>query len=112
MDLAEEKMNYSQVLEWIYSALPMFQKSGASAYKPGLDSTFCLMDYLGNPEKGLVCIHVAGTNGKGSVSNMLASILMESGYRTGAPSGLPREDTGRRAHDTAAARCRFYKHSP
>ncbi len=83
MDLAEEKMNYSQVLEWIYSALPMFQKSGASAYKPGLDSTFRLMDYLGNPEKGLVCIHVAGTNGKGSVSNMLASILMESGYRTG-----------------------------
>ena len=54
-------MNYSQVLEWIYSALPMFQKSGVSAYKPGLDSTFRLMDYLGSPEKGLVCIHVAGT---------------------------------------------------
>ena len=47
-------MNYSQVLEWIYSALPMFQKSGVSAYKPGLDSTFRLMDYLGSPEKGLV----------------------------------------------------------
>lgn len=76
-------MNYSQVLEWIYSALPMFQKSGASAYNPGLSATSRLMDYLGNPEKGLVCIHVAGTNGKGSVSNMLASILMESGYRTG-----------------------------
>ncbi|MDD4820501.1 MAG: bifunctional folylpolyglutamate synthase/dihydrofolate synthase [Flavobacteriales bacterium] len=76
-------MNYSQVLRWIYNALPMFQNIGQGAYKEGLDGTRMLMAHVGNPEKGLCCIHVAGTNGKGSVSNMLASVLKEAGYKVG-----------------------------
>lgn len=61
----------------------MYQQQGASAYKKDLTNTVLLADYLGNPEKKLSTIHVAGTNGKGSVSNMLASILQEAGYKTG-----------------------------
>lgn len=61
----------------------MFHRIGPAAYKANLDNTIALSDALGNPEKNLVCIHVAGTNGKGSVSHMLASIFMEAGYKTG-----------------------------
>ena len=76
------KTDYKQVLEWMTASLPMFQKVGAAAYKPGLENTECLLAYLGNPHRGLRCIHVAGTNGKGSTASMLASVLMEAGYRT------------------------------
>ena len=82
MDVTTKKMDYRQVLEWMFSALPMFQKIGSDAYKPGLENTELLLEYLGNPHRGLRCIHVAGTNGKGSTSSMLASVLMEAGYRT------------------------------
>ena len=82
MDVTTRKMDYRQVLEWMFSALPMFQKIGSDAYKPGLENTELLLEYLGNPHRGLRCIHVAGTNGKGSTSSMLASVLMEAGYRT------------------------------
>lgn len=82
MDVATRKMDYRQVLEWMFSALPMFQKIGSDAYKPGLENTELLLEYLGNPHRGLRCIHVAGTNGKGSTSSMLASVLMEAGCRT------------------------------
>lgn len=78
-----QKMDYRRAVDWMCSALPMFQKIGSAAYRPGLENTEYLMDYLGHPERGLRCIHVAGTNGKGSTSSMLASVLMEAGYRTG-----------------------------
>jgi len=76
-------MNYRNTLDYLYSALPMFHRVGAAAYKPNLDNTIAICKLVGNPEKELICIHVAGTNGKGSVSNMLASVLQEAGYKTG-----------------------------
>lgn len=76
-------MNYTQTLEFLFQQLPAFEQKGASAYKPGLEriSEFCRV--LGNPQRNFFTIHVAGTNGKGSVSHMLASILEQAGYRTG-----------------------------
>lgn len=76
-------MNYPETLQWMFSQLPMYQQQGASAYKEDLTNTILLSDYLGNPEKGMQFIHVAGTNGKGSTSHMLASILQEAGYKVG-----------------------------
>ena len=83
MKVEMQKMDYRRAVDWMCSTLPMFQKVGSAAYRPGLENTEYLMDYLGHPERGLRCIHVAGTNGKGSTSSMLASVLMEAGYRTG-----------------------------
>ena len=76
-------MNYTQTLDFLFNSLPVFEQQGASAYKPGLEriSEFCR--HLGNPQRNFFTIHVAGTNGKGSVSHMLASILQQAGYRTG-----------------------------
>ncbi|MFM7054117.1 MAG: bifunctional folylpolyglutamate synthase/dihydrofolate synthase [Bacteroidota bacterium] len=76
-------MTYRQCLEYLYSQLPMFHRIGPAAYKANLDNTIHIMQMLGNPERGFRCIHVAGTNGKGSTSHMLASILQEAGYKTG-----------------------------
>jgi len=76
-------MNYSETVNWMFRQLPMYQHQGASAYKKDLTNTLLLADYLGNPEKNLKCIHIAGTNGKGSTSHMLASILQQAGYKTG-----------------------------
>ncbi|HPS74009.1 MAG TPA: folylpolyglutamate synthase/dihydrofolate synthase family protein [Bacteroidales bacterium] len=76
-------MNYSQSLEYIFSQLPMFHRIGAAAYKPDLGNITELCRSLGNPQHQLRTIHVAGTNGKGSVSHMLASILQEAGLKTG-----------------------------
>src|SRR6476620_9049503 len=76
-------MTYAETVEWMFRQLPMYQLQGASAYKKDLTNTILLSDYLGNPEKNLKCIHVAGTNGKGSTSHMLASILQEAGYKVG-----------------------------
>lgn len=67
----------------MFSQLPMYQQQGASAYRKDLTNTLLLSDYLGHPEQDLKLIHVAGTNGKGSTSHMLASILQEAGYKTG-----------------------------
>jgi dihydrofolate synthase/folylpolyglutamate synthase len=61
----------------------MFSRSGAKAYKADLKNTLALCDYLGNPQNNLKTIHIAGTNGKGSVSHILAAILQENGYKTG-----------------------------
>jgi dihydrofolate synthase / folylpolyglutamate synthase len=74
---------YSQVLHYLYDNLPMFQRIGSSAYKKDLSNTIHLCEALGNPHKKFKSIHVAGTNGKGSTSHMLASILQTSGYKTG-----------------------------
>lgn len=76
-------MNYQEILDWMFHQLPMYQTQGASAYKEDLTNTILLSNYLGNPEKKLKCIHVAGTNGKGSTSHFLASILQEAGYKVG-----------------------------
>lgn len=76
-------MNYQQTLDYLYSQLPMFHRVGAPAYKANLDNTILLCKILGNPERKFKSIHIAGTNGKGSVSHMLASILQTAGYKTG-----------------------------
>lgn len=76
-------MNYKETTEWMFRQLPMYQLQGASAYKKDLTNTLLLANHLGNPERKLKAIHIAGTNGKGSTSSMLASILQEAGYKTG-----------------------------
>lgn len=76
-------MNYSETLDWMFGQLPMYQKQGASAYKEDLTNTILLANHLNNPEKEIKTIHVAGTNGKGSTSHFLASVLQEAGYKTG-----------------------------
>ncbi len=76
-------MNYTETLDYLYSSMPSFQQVGGDAYKPGLEriSEFCRS--IGNPQRNYFVIHVAGTNGKGSVSNMLAAVLQQAGYHTG-----------------------------
>lgn len=76
-------MNYTQTLEFLFQSLPAFESSGASAYKPGLERVAAFCRHLGNPQRNYFTIHVAGTNGKGSVSHMIASVLQQAGYRTG-----------------------------
>lgn len=76
-------MDYPSCLSYLYSKLPMFSKTGVSALKMNLDNTLSICEKLGHPEKKIKCIHVAGTNGKGSVSHMIASILQEQGFRIG-----------------------------
>ena len=76
-------MTYKETTEWMFKQLPMYQLQGASAYKKDLSNTLLLAEHLGNPEKKIKTIHIAGTNGKGSVSSMLASVFQEAGYKTG-----------------------------
>lgn len=76
-------MTYRETVEWMFAQLPMYQQQGASAYRKDLTNTLLLSEHLNYPEKKLTCIHVAGTNGKGSTSHMLASVLMEAGYNVG-----------------------------
>jgi dihydrofolate synthase/folylpolyglutamate synthase len=75
-------MTYQQTIDYLFSQLPMFQRIGAAAYKNDLNNTIALMHYLGNPENKFKSIHVAGTNGKGSTSHLLASIFQSAGYKT------------------------------
>lgn len=75
-------MNYQETLDFLYAQLPMFQRVGAQAYKPSLENTLKLSKALDNPHTKFKSIHVAGTNGKGSTSHMLASIFQEAGYKT------------------------------
>ena len=76
-------MNYQETINWMFNQLPMYQLQGACAYKKDLTNAHLLANHLENPQKNLQCIHVAGTNGKGSTSHMLASILQEAGYKVG-----------------------------
>ena len=76
-------MNYQETTNWMFNQLPMYQLQGASAYKKDLTNVNLLANHLDNPQQKLQCIHVAGTNGKGSTSHMLASILQETGYKVG-----------------------------
>ncbi|MBT3243763.1 MAG: bifunctional folylpolyglutamate synthase/dihydrofolate synthase [Bacteroidetes bacterium] len=74
---------YDKILEWLYSQLPMYQRMGKAAYKADLDNTLKLDEYFGHPHEQFRSIHVAGTNGKGSVAHLLASVLQSAGYKTG-----------------------------
>ena len=76
-------MNYKETLDWMFNKLPMYQTQGATAYRKDIINTVLLAKHLGNPENYLKCIHVAGTNGKGSTSHLLASVLQEAGYKVG-----------------------------
>ena len=76
-------MNYAETTNWMFNKFPMYQKIGASAYKPDLGNIKELLDFLGNPQNSFKTVHVAGTNGKGTVSHTLASIFQECGYKTG-----------------------------
>ncbi len=76
-------MTYSETLAYLYSQLPMFTRIGAAAFKKDLTNTLALCEVLNNPQNSFKSIHIAGTNGKGSTSHMLASILQEAGYKVG-----------------------------
>lgn len=76
-------MNYQETVEYLYAQLPMFTRVGAIAFKKDLTNTITICNALGNPQTNFKSIHIAGTNGKGSTSHMLASILQEAGYKTG-----------------------------
>lgn len=74
---------YQDALDWLFVQIPSYQTDGKKAYKPGLENIKKLCDLFGNPQEKLKMIHIGGTNGKGSTSNMLASVLQESGYNIG-----------------------------
>ncbi len=76
-------MNYQQTLDFLFSQLPMYQRSGKAAYKANLDNTLALDTYFDSPHKKFKTIHIGGTNGKGSVSHTIASVLQEAGYKVG-----------------------------
>ena len=76
-------MTYTEVTAWLYQQIPNFHQTGAQAYKPGLERMERLLAALNHPEKKLKCIHIAGTNGKGSVAHILAAIFQNHGYKTG-----------------------------
>ena len=74
---------YQEAVEWLFVQAPNYQIDGQKAYKPGLGNIIKLCDFFGNPQEKIKCVHIGGTNGKGSSSNMLASVLQESGYKIG-----------------------------
>ena len=76
-------MNYNQTLEFLFQSLPAFETQGATGYKPGLERISAFCRHIGNPQRNFFTIHVAGTNGKGSVAHIIASVLQQAGYRTG-----------------------------
>lgn len=76
-------MNYSQTIDWIFKQVPQFQKVGKTAYKADLTNSLTLAKHFNHPENTFKSIHIAGTNGKGSTSSMIASILQEAGYKVG-----------------------------
>ena len=76
-------MNYNETLDYIYAKLPMFSRVGAAAYKADLNNINALCNSLGNPQHKFKSIHIAGTNGKGSCSHMLAAVMQQAGYKCG-----------------------------
>jgi dihydrofolate synthase/folylpolyglutamate synthase len=76
-------MNYSESISFLYAQLPVFHREGAKAYKPGLDNIEALCDLIGHPEHSFKSLHIAGTNGKGSSSHFMSSILQEHGFKVG-----------------------------
>ena len=76
-------MNYQQTSEYLYNQMPMFERQGASGYKEGLSNTLALDEHFGHPHRSFLTIHVGGTNGTGSCSHTIASILQQCGLRVG-----------------------------
>ena len=76
-------MTYQQAIDYLMSTLPMFSRIGKAAYKKDITNTIKLCEFLGNPQQHFKSVHIAGTNGKGSTSHMLASVFQSAGYRTG-----------------------------
>lgn len=76
-------MTYRQTLDFLYTQIPMFQREGASAYKPGLERSLALVKAFGDPHKSFPAVHIAGTNGKGSTAHTVAAVLQSAGYKTG-----------------------------
>lgn len=89
-------MNYQETLQYLYSQLPMFSRIGAAAYKKDIHNTVALCNALGNPQNQFKSIHIAGTNGKGSTSHMLAAALQQQGYKTGLYTSPHLKDFGER----------------
>jgi dihydrofolate synthase / folylpolyglutamate synthase len=89
-------MTYQETISFLYERLPMFTRIGAAAYKKDLHNTIALLAPLGNPEKAFKAIHIAGTNGKGSTSHMLAAIFHANGYKTGLYTSPHLKDFGER----------------
>lgn len=89
-------MNYQETLQYLYNRLPVFHLVGSTAYKPGLENTSRLMAHLDNPHLKFRSVHVAGTNGKGSVSHYMAAILQEAGYKVGLYTSPHLVDFGER----------------
>ncbi len=96
MNPASIKATYFETIQFLYTKLPMFERSGPVAFKKDLTNTLALCQRLGNPQLEFKSIHIAGTNGKGSVCSMLASILMEAGYKTGLYMSPHYKDFGER----------------
>jgi dihydrofolate synthase/folylpolyglutamate synthase len=76
-------MTYKETIDYLYAQLPVYHRIGRAAYKGDLNNTYALDEYFGQPHKKFRTVHIAGTNGKGSVSHMIASVLQEAGYKTG-----------------------------
>lgn len=76
-------MTYDETLDYLYTSQPAFHLVGASAYKPGLENTYRLMEHLSHPYRHFPSVHIAGTNGKGSVSHLIAASLQAAGYKVG-----------------------------
>ena len=76
-------MDYKETIDYLYTSRPPFHMVGAAAYKPGLENTLRLMEHVGSPHRQLRAIHVAGTNGKGSTSHLIAAVLQAAGLRVG-----------------------------
>lgn len=89
-------MNYQETIQYLYDRLPVFHIVGSSAYKPGLDNTIRMMELLDDPHTKFKSIHVAGTNGKGSVSHYIAAILQQAGYKVGLYTSPHLVDFGER----------------
>ena len=75
--------SYQETIMWMFSKLPMYQRKGATAYRPGLDAMKKLDKHIGKPHKSFKSIHIGGTNGKGSTAHMIASVIQTAGYKTG-----------------------------
>ncbi len=88
--------SYTQTLQYLYDRLPVFQHIGGEAYKPGLENSIRLMSSLYNPQNKYPTIHIAGTNGKGSVSHLLAAVLQKAGYKVGLYTSPHLDDFGER----------------
>ncbi len=87
---------YQKALQYLYNRLPVFHRVGGAAYKPGLDNSVWLMNALNNPQNEYRCIHIGGTNGKGSVSHLLAAVLQKAGYKVGLYTSPHLVDFGER----------------